>query len=204
MFTMAINNYVNWRVMTTINCTCLASSQEPSPKQGDNASGWNRNQSGSSRSPTAQVLWKHCFCNVVLGFSLTRCQLIWHTLFFSSQHGLDVCFYLRKSCPCVFLCLALRFPQSPTLDLSTFPSHFPCVIFHGVEFIQVLRVEFVPGFLSTPSWPRIFVFGFGRGSARFVGRFCTFIQFILQGLSWLVSRQLGRAIERGSHISGLC
>ena len=36
--------------------------------------------------------------------------------------------------------------RSPTLGLSTFPSHFPWCIFHCVEFIQVLRVEFVPGF----------------------------------------------------------
>ena len=48
------------------------------------------------------------------------------------------------------------------------------------------------------------IFGFGRGSARLVGCFCTFIEFTLQGLSWLVSPQLETTIERGSHISGLC
>ena len=33
-----------------------SSSWEPNPKDGDNASGWNRNQSGLSGNPTAQIL----------------------------------------------------------------------------------------------------------------------------------------------------
>ena len=157
-----------------------------------------------SRSPMAQIFVRTLFLKCCPWFF--RWQDVsssWHALFLSSQHGLDVCFICGRvihACLCVWP----RFPQSLTLSLSTFPSHFPCVIFNGVEFIQVMRVEFVPGFYQPCPGARVGFSGLGRGSARFVGRFCTLIEFSLQGLFWLVSRQLGRAIERGSHISGLC
>ena len=45
-------------------------------------------------------------------------------------------------------------------------------------------------FINPVLMPEFDFLVWGEGSARFVGRFCTFIKFTLQGLSCLVSQQL--------------
>ena len=104
----------------------------------------------------------------------------------------------------VCFCHWPTFPQSFTLGLFIFSSPFLGVILHGLGFIQVLRVGFIQAFCEPHPGVTIRFLGLWEDRTDLWMASAHSSEFTVQGLSWLVSRQLGRAIERGSHISGLC
>ena len=131
MFAMAINNYFNWREMTTLNCTCLARVlRNPTPKIATMRLVGIGTSQVRVGVPRPKFLWKHCFCNVVL--SLFR----WQDVSSSDIHCLSA---LNMAWMSVFIggnvihaCFRVwpRPPQSPTLGPSTFPH-----IFHVSSFM---------------------------------------------------------------------
>ena len=117
-----------------LHMVCL-SSWKPNPKDSNNVSGWNRNQSGWSRSPTAQVFVKtHCICNVFLGSFVDK----------MSTYVMYTIFQLSTWPGCLFLfaeTLSIRVSASDLGSLKVPPASIHLPLTFSICYIAWCRIH---------------------------------------------------------------